>query len=372
LITQAPILYAADCDPQLILERTVAIIGYGSQGSAHAQNLRDSGVRVIVGARNLQSASARGAAEAGFEVLPLAQAAREADLVMLLTPDEAHAATYEALAAEVDLRGKALAFAHGFAVHFGQIIPPAGVDVIMIAPKGVGPAVRQMYERGSGVAGLIAVAQDATGLARDLALSYAWAMGHGRVGIIETTFGEECETDLFSEQAIIVGGLVELLLAGYHTLVDAGYKPESAYFECVHEAKLICDQIYERGFAGMFAKISNTAEYGAQVAGKRIIDEHVRAEMRRVLAEIQDATFAHRWEAEARADMPNLLARRAEYASDPVEEVGGRLRALFADAGGNAGSGADAGTDAHAHAGSDADVSASAHTGANQKEGANG
>lgn len=326
---QTPILYAADCDPRLILERTVAIIGYGSQGSAHAQNLRDSGVRVVVGARNLQSASARAAVEAGFEVLPLAEAARDAELIMLLTPDEAHAATYEAIAAAVDLRGKALAFAHGFAVHFGQIIPPEGVDVIMIAPKGVGPAVRQMYERGSGVAGLVAVARDATGLARDLALSYAWAMGHGRVGIIETTFGEECETDLFSEQAIIVGGLVELMLAGYHTLVDAGYKPESAYFECVHEAKLICDQVYERGFAGMFEKISNTAEYGAQVAGRRIIDDHVHAEMRAILAEIQDATFARNWEAEARAGMPNLLERRAEYARDPVEEVGGRLRALF-------------------------------------------
>lgn len=328
---QAPILYAADCDPRLICERTVAIIGYGSQGSAHAQNLRDSGVRVIVGARDAQSANARAAAAAGFEVIPVAAAARAADLIMLLTPDETHAAVAGAITAEVDLRGKALAFAHGFAVHFGQITPPEGVDVIMIAPKGVGPAVRQMYVRGSGVAGLIAVAQDATGHARDLALSYAWAMGHGRVGIIETTFGEECETDLFSEQAIIVGGLVELMLAGYHTLVDAGYKPESAYFECVHEAKLICDQVYERGFAGMFAKISNTAEYGAQVAGRRIIDDHVREEMRRVLAEIQDATFARAWEGEARAGMPNLLARRAEYAADSVEEVGGRLRALFAE-----------------------------------------
>jgi len=326
---QAPILYAADCDPQLILERTVAIIGYGSQGSAHAQNLRDSGVRVVVGARNAESASARAAADAGFEVLSIPEAARAADLVMLLTPDEAHKATYDMIAAEVDLRGKALAFAHGFAVHFGQITPPEGVDVIMIAPKGVGPAVRQLYERGSGVAGLIAVAQDATGQARDLALSYAWGMGHGRIGIIETTFGEECETDLFSEQAIIVGGLVELMLAGYHTLVDAGYKPESAYFECVHEAKLICDQVYTRGFAGMFEKISNTAEYGAQVAGKRIINDQVRAEMRQILAEIQDATFAHRWEAEAQSGMPQLLARRADYAADSVEEVGGRLRALF-------------------------------------------
>lgn len=335
---QALILYAADCDPQLILGRTVAIIGYGSQGSAHAQNLRDSGVRVIVGARNLQSASARAAAEAGFEVLSLVEAARAAELIMLLTPDEAHAATYEAIAAEVDLRGKALAFAHGFAVHFGQIVVPEGVDVIMVAPKGVGPAVRQMYERGSGVAGLIAVAQDASGQARDLALSYAWAMGHGRVGIIETTFGEECETDLFSEQAIIVGGLVELMLAGYHTLVDAGYKSESAYFECVHEAKLICDQVYERGFAGMFAKISNTAEYGAQVAGRRIIDDHVQTEMRCVLEEIQNGTFARAWEAEARAGMPNVLARRTEYAADSVEEVGGRLRALFSENGQEEGS----------------------------------
>ncbi len=327
------ILYATDCDPSLILARTVAILGYGSQGTAHAQNLRDSGVNVIIGARNLDSASAHKAADDGFKVLALQEAARAADFIMMLTPDETHSATYEALTSGpkgiAALRGKTLAFAHGFAVRFGQIALPEGVDVIMIAPKGVGPAVRSLYERGSGVAGLVAVAQDATGVALDLALSYAWAMGHGRIGIIETTFAEECETDLFSEQAIIVGGMVELMLAGFHTLVDAGYKPESAYFECVHEAKLICDQIYMHGFAGMFKNISNTAEYGAQVAGRRIIDDRVRAEMRVILDEIQAGDFAQRWIEEYQAGMPHLLERRNDYAADEVEEVGTRLRALF-------------------------------------------
>jgi ketol-acid reductoisomerase len=315
-------------NPQLILDRIVAIIGYGSQGSAHAQNLRDSGVHVIIGARDLSSASAQQAQSAGFETLPLQTATEAADLIMVLTPDETQREVFTIIAPALT-SGKALAFAHGFAVHFAAITPPSDIDVIMVAPKGVGPAVRARYLAGTGVAGLIAVHQDSTGHAHDLALSYAWANGHTRVAVFDTTFKEECEADLFSEQAVIVGGLTELLLAGYHTLVDAGYQPEIAYFECVHEAKLILDLIVERGFAGMFELISNTAEYGAQTAGTKIITNQTKATMRTILTQVQDGTFAQAWTQEYQAGMPHLLAQRAHYATDPIEPIAEGLRSTL-------------------------------------------
>ncbi|HEX3540572.1 MAG TPA: ketol-acid reductoisomerase, partial [Acidimicrobiales bacterium] len=296
----AKVYYEKDADSGLIAGRKVAVMGYGSQGHAHALNLRDSGVDVRVGLRDGSSSRAKAEA-AGLRVTSIAQAADEADVIMMLTPDTEQQATYEA-AIEPSLRpGDALLFAHGFNIRFGLIRPPAGVDVAMVAPKGPGHLVRRTFEGGGGVPSLIAVAQDASGKARDLALSYANAIGSTRAGVLDTTFDEETETDLFGEQVVLCGGLTSLIMAGFETLVAAGYQPESAYFECLHEVKLIVDLMYENGIAGMRFSISDTAEYGDLTRGPRVINDAVKAEMKQILTEIQDGTFANEWIAENRA-----------------------------------------------------------------------
>ncbi|MDR3121873.1 MAG: ketol-acid reductoisomerase [Clostridiales bacterium] len=325
----AQMYYDRDCNLELLNGKTVAVIGYGSQGHAHAQNLKESGVRVVVG---LKPASPR-RAEAerdGLVVLDTADAAKAADLVMLLVPDEQQPDIYRESILPHLSAGNILAFAHGFSVHFNQIEPPEQVDVIMVAPKGPGHTVRSQYQEGRGVPSLIAVAKDASGRARDFALAYASGIGAGRAGIIETTFKEETETDLFGEQAVLCGGVTELMKAGFETLVEAGYAPEMAYFECVHEMKLIVDLINSGGFAGMRYSISNTAEFGDYVTGPRIITDDTRKEMRRVLREIQDGTFAGRWIAENKAaGRANFLAMRRVEAAHPVETVGAKLRKMM-------------------------------------------
>ena len=324
----ANVYYAKDADPGLIAGRKVAIVGYGSQGHAHAQNLADSGVDVRVALREGSSSKAKAEA-AGLRVVPVAQAAQEADLVMILLPDTEQADVYtESIAPHLN-PGDALFFAHGFNIRFGQIVPPAGVDVTMVAPKGPGHLVRRTYTEGGGVPSLIAVAQDPSGKTRDLALSYADAIGATRAGVLETTFAEETETDLFGEQVVLCGGLTSLVQAGFETLVDAGYQPESAYFECLHELKLIVDLMYEQGIAGMRYSISDTAEYGDLTRGPRVINPEVRAEMRRILDEIQDGRFAAEWVAENRNGRPNFLRLRAEGKAHPVEQVGAELRAMM-------------------------------------------
>jgi len=324
----ATVYYEGDCNPALIKGRKVAIIGYGSQGHAHALNLHDSGVDVRVGLR-ANSSSADKAREAGLKVTTVRDAAAEADLIMILTPDETQAHTYYTEIHESMTEGKALAFAHGFNIHFQLIEPPAGVDVIMIAPKGPGHMVRRVYTEGSGVPCLIAVNADASGSARDLALSYAWGIGGARSGVIETDFREETETDLFGEQAVLCGGATELVKAGFETLVEAGYQPEIAYFECLHELKLIVDLMYEGGMAKMFDSISNTAEYGAYVTGPRIITEETREEMAQVLWEIQNGTFARDWILENKAGQASFKATRRINAEHLIEDVGGDLRSMF-------------------------------------------
>jgi len=324
----ATVYYESDCNPALIKERKVAIIGYGSQGHAHALNLHDSGVDVRVGLRT-GSTSWDKAREAGLKVVTVREAAAEADLVMILTPDETQAHTYYSEIHESMTEGKALAFAHGFNVHFQLIEPPAGVDVIMIAPKGPGHMVRRVYTEGSGVPCLIAVNADESGSARELALSYAWGIGGARSGVIETDFREETETDLFGEQAVLCGGATELVKAGFETLVEAGYQPEIAYFECLHELKLIVDLMYEGGMAKMFDSISNTAEYGAYVTGPRIITDETREEMAQVLWEIQNGTFARNWILENKAGQASFKATRRINAEHLVEDVGGELRSMF-------------------------------------------
>ncbi len=306
----ASIYYDKDADPALIAGRKVAILGYGSQGHAHALNLRDSGVDVRVGLRQ-GSASAAKASSAGLRVLPTDQAAAEADLIMMLLPDTEQAAVYTDAVAPRLAPGDAVFFAHGFNIRFGLIQPPAGVDVGMVAPKGPGHLVRRTYTEGGGVPALIAVSQDPSGKTRDLALSYAAAIGAARAGVLETTFDEETETDLFGEQVVLCGGLTSLIMGGFETLVEAGYQPESAYFECLHEVKLIVDLMYEQGIAGMRFSISDTAEYGDLTRGPRVIDDHVRAEMRRILAEIRDGSFAAEWVAENRAGRPIFNQLRA-------------------------------------------------------------
>ena len=320
--------YDRDADPGLIRTKRVAVLGFGSQGHAHALNLRDSGVgEIAVAAR--PGASAAKAETAGFRVLPNREAASWADVMMFTAPDEAQPEIYAHDLAPHMKRGAALLFAHGFAVHFGFIAARPDLDVAMIAPKGQGHAMRREYLRGGGVPGLIAVHQDATGTARALALSYACALGHGRAGIMETTFAEECETDLFSEQAVLCGGLVELVRAGFDTLVEAGYAPEMAYFECLHEVKLIVDRIYESGIARMNTAISNTAEYGEYVAGPRVVTKETREEMKRILADIQSGRFARAWMDENAAGRPWFNTMRAKAAAHPIEEVGERLRAMM-------------------------------------------
>jgi ketol-acid reductoisomerase len=318
-------LYDDDADLQLLDGKTVAIIGYGSQGHAHALNLKDSGVDVVVGLRE-GSASAASAREQGLEVLSVVEAASRGDLVMMLVPDELHREVWENEVSDGIAEGNMLLFAHGFSIHYKEVDPPAGVDVAMVAPKGPGHLVRRQFTEGSGVPGLIAVEQDATNNARALALAYAKGIGCTRGGVIETTFKDETETDLFGEQAVLCGGASELVQAGFQTLVEAGYDPEMAYFECLHELKLIADLMYEKGLAGMRYSISNTAEYGDYTRGKRVITEDTRAAMRKILAEIQSGDFAREWIAENRAGQESFKRMRAEQADTQVEHVGAELR----------------------------------------------
>ena len=323
------VYYDRDADANLIKGRKVAVIGYGSQGHAHAANMRDSGVAEVAVALREGSASAAKAEEAGFPAMSVADAARWADVMMMAAPDELQAGIYADHLAPNMKDGAALAFAHGLNVHFGLIEPRADLDVFMIAPKGPGHTVRSEYARGGGVPCLVAVAQDSSGDALEIALSYASAIGGGRAGIIETTFKEECETDLFGEQAVLCGGLTALIAAGFETLVEAGYAPEMAYFECLHEVKLIVDLIYEGGIANMRYSISNTAEYGDYTRGSRIVDDRVKRSMRRVLADIQSGRFAGEWMNECKVNQPSFKAMRRMAAEHPIEEVGARLRAMM-------------------------------------------
>ncbi|MDJ0945567.1 MAG: ketol-acid reductoisomerase [Kiloniellales bacterium] len=323
------VYYDRDADVGLIKGKKVAIIGYGSQGHAHANNLKESGVTdVRVGLRE-GSASARKAEEAGLPVMTPAEAAAWADVVMVLTPDELQAELYREQLAPNMREGAALAFAHGLNIHFSLIEPRSDLDVFMIAPKGPGHLVRSEYVKGAGVPCLLAVAQDASGNASEIGLSYGAAVGGGRAGIIETTFQEECETDLFGEQVVLCGGLCALITAGYETLVEAGYAPEMAYFECLHEVKLIVDLIYEGGLANMRYSISNTAEYGDYTRGPRIITEDTKAEMRRILDDIRSGRFTRDWVAECQAGQPSFKATRRNWSEHGIEEVGGKLRAMM-------------------------------------------
>jgi ketol-acid reductoisomerase len=323
------VYYDRDADLARIAGKTVAIVGYGSQGHAHALNLRDSGVANVIVALREGSATAKKAQGEGLRVLTVADAAREADVLMVLAPDELQRGIYNAEIAPNLRDGAALMFAHGLNIHFNLIEPKPSVDVLMVAPKGPGHTVRSEYQKGGGVPCLIAVHQDATGQAMDLGLAYASAVGGGRSGIIETTFREECETDLFGEQAVLCGGLVELIRAGFETLVEAGYAPEMAYFECLHEVKLIVDLIYEGGIANMNYSISNTAEYGEYVTGPRIVTPETKAEMKRVLEDIQSGRFVRDFMAENAVGAPSFKATRRRAAEHPIEEVGGRLRAMM-------------------------------------------
>jgi ketol-acid reductoisomerase len=317
--------YDDDADLGLLDGKTVAIIGYGSQGHAHALNLKDSGVSVVVGLRD-GSASVEKARAEGLEVLPIVEAASRGDVVMILAPDELHRQVFEQDVRDGVAPGNLLLFSHGFSVHYGEVEPPPGVDVALVAPKGPGHLVRRQFTEGSGVPGLVAVAQDATGEAKALALAYAKGIGCTRGGVIETTFKDETETDLFGEQAVLCGGASELVQAGFETLVDAGYDPQMAYFECLHELKLIVDLMYEKGLAGMRYSISNTAEYGDYTRGKRVITGETRAAMRQILAEIQSGDFAREWIAENRAGQESFLRMRAEQAQTQVESTGQELR----------------------------------------------
>jgi ketol-acid reductoisomerase len=326
--TNEDIFYEDDADLSKLEGKTVAILGYGSQGHAHALNLRDSGVNVVVGLRPDSSSRAEAEGE-GLEVLDIADAASRGDVVMVLIPDERQADVWRDEIADEIADGNLLMFAHGFSIHFGQIEPPPGVDVGMVAPKGPGHLVRRQYVDGRGVPALMAVEQDATGNARELVLAYAKGIGGARAGVIETTFKDEAETDLFGEQSVLCGGATELVRAGYETLVEAGYDPRLAYFECLHELKLIVDLMYEKGIQGMRASISNTAEYGDMTRGSRVITEDTRAAMRKILADIQSGEFAKEWIAENRAGGENFDRMRKEAADHPVEKVGGKLRAMM-------------------------------------------
>ncbi len=320
--------YDDDADLGLLKGKTVAVIGFGSQGHAHALNLRDSGVKVIVGLR-ADSTSVAKAKDAGLTVMTADKAAAKADLIMILTPDEHQATLYRDEIAGGLKDGNVLLFAHGFSIHFGQIVPPKGVDVVMAAPKGPGHLVRRTYAEGAGTPGLVAVHQDASGKAKDIALAYAKGIGCTRAGVIETTFPEETETDLFGEQVVLCGGLSELIRAGFETLVDAGYQPELAYFECLHEVKLIVDLIYEKGISGMRHSISNTAEYGDLSRGSRIITDETRAEMKKILAEIQNGQFAKEWLTENLVGRPTFNAIARRQADHQIEHVGKKLRAMM-------------------------------------------
>jgi ketol-acid reductoisomerase len=324
----AELFYERDADQALVRSRKVAVIGYGSQGHAHSLNLRDSGVDVRVGLREGSSSRAK-AESAGLRVMSVAEAASEADLIMILLPDTEQASVYESEIAPHLVDGDALFFAHGFNIRFGLIKPPDGIDVGMVAPKGPGHLVRRTYSEGGGVPSLIAVAKDSSGKAKELSLSYADAIGATRAGVLWTTFEEETETDLFGEQVVLCGGVTALVTAGFETLVEAGYSPESAYFECLHELKLIVDLMYEQGISGMRFSVSDTAEYGDMTRGPRIIDDHVRAEMKEILAEIRDGRFAAEWVAENQAGRPNYKALRAAGQEHQIETVGAELRAMM-------------------------------------------
>jgi ketol-acid reductoisomerase len=323
------VYYDRDADVNLIKSKKVAVVGYGSQGHAHAMNLRDSGVKDIVVALRPNSPSAAKAENAGFKVMTNSEAAKWADIVMVLAPDELQAALYNGELKPNMREGTALAVAHGLSIHFRLIEPRPDMDVFMVAPKGPGHTVRSEYQRGAGVPCLLAVEQNPSGNAVEIGLSYACAIGGGRAGVIETSFREECETDLFGEQSVLCGGLTSLILAGFETLVEAGYAPEMAYFECCHEVKLIVDLIYEGGIANMRYSVSNTAEYGDYSRGPRVIDEHVRAEMKRILGDIQSGRFAREWVLENNAGQPSFKALRRRAAEHPIEEVGARLRAMM-------------------------------------------
>jgi ketol-acid reductoisomerase len=324
----ATVYYDRDADLGLIRGRKVAIIGYGSQGHAHALNLRDSGADVRVGL-HAGSASRPKAERAGLRVLSVAEAAREADVIMILAPDQVQKAIYEADIAPHLAKGKALFFAHGFNIHYGQVKPPAEVDVVLIAPKAPGHLVRRTYLEGKGTPALLAVHQDATGNARALGIAYGCALGVTRAGLLATSFREETETDLFGEQAVLCGGVTSLILAGFETLTAAGYQPESAYFECLHELKLIVDMIYEGGLSWMRHSISDTAEYGDYTRGPRVVGPEARAEMQRILRDIQTGVFAREWILENQAGKPVFEKLRAEGKSHPIEDVGRRLREMM-------------------------------------------
>ena len=324
----AQMYYEKDANPKLIQSKKVAIIGYGSQGHAHAQNLRDSGVSVIIGQRE-GSKNYELAKQNGFDPVSAEEAARQADIVQMLVPDHVQAKLYESAVVQHLTKGKALMFAHGFNIHFKRIRPLPDIDVFMVAPKGPGHLVRNVYQDGKGVPSLVAVFQDASGDAKNLALSYAWGIGATRAGVLETTFAEETETDLFGEQCVLCGGVSELVKAGFDTLVEAGYQPEIAYFECMHELKLIVDLIYDGGLSRMRYSISDTAEYGDYTRGKRIVTDETRKEMKKILAEIRDGSFAKEWISECEDGGSKFLQTREQESNLLIEKVGSKLRAMM-------------------------------------------
>jgi ketol-acid reductoisomerase len=324
----ANIYYDSDVNQEAIKGQKIAVIGFGSQGHAHAQNLSDSGLDVVVGLRE-GSPSADRAKTAGLAVAPISEAASAADIIVMLVPDDRQGDVYKKDIRQGLKSGNALFFAHGFNIHYNQIVPPEDVDVIMVAPKGPGVMVRKMYLEGGGVPAVIAVQQDYTGMALDRGIAYAWGIGATKAGVIETTFAEETETDLFGEQAVLCGGVSELIKAGFDTLVEAGYQPEVAYFECLHELKLIVDLIHYHGISGMRSRVSDTAEYGDMTRGKRVISPAVRQEMKRLLDEIQTGEFATEWVLENKADRSSMTALRRIEAAHPLEEVGKRLRSMM-------------------------------------------
>jgi len=324
----AKIYYQEDCNLSMLEGKTIAVIGYGSQGHAQALNAKESGCNVIIGLYKGSKSWDKAAAQ-GFEVYTAAEAAKKADIIMVLINDEKQAALYKNEIEPNLETGNVLMFSHGFAIHYGQIIPPADVDVLMIAPKGPGHTVRSEYQEGKGVPCLIAVHQDASGKAHDIGLAYALAIGGARAGVLQTTFREETETDLFGEQAVLCGGVTALMKAGFETLVEAGYEPESAYFECIHEMKLIVDLIYQSGFAGMRYSVSNTAEYGDYITGPKIIGDEAKKAMKEVLKDIQEGTFARNWLLENQVNAPNFNAMRKKESQHQLEEVGEELRKLY-------------------------------------------
>ena len=330
----AKIYYQEDCNLSLLEGKTIAVIGYGSQGHAHALNAKESGCNVIIGLYEGSKSWDKAVAQ-GFQVYTAAEATKKADVIMILINDEKQAALYKKSIEPNLEEGNVLMFAHGFAIHFGQIVPPKNVDVVMIAPKGPGHTVRSEYQEGKGVPCLIAIHQDATNRANDMGLAYALAIGGARAGVLKTTFREETETDLFGEQAVLCGGVTALMQAGFETLVEAGYEPESAYFECIHEMKLIVDLIYQSGFAGMRYSVSNTAEYGDYITGPKIINEESKMAMKQVLKDIQEGVFARNWLTENQVNCPNFHAMRKRGAEHQLEQVGDELRKLYSWSDGN-------------------------------------